>query len=119
MPTKNEHLQKAEGNEAFAAVIEPDNQTAIDWTLVVLFYAAIHYVEAYLEKHWAMHLRSHTTRDKYIGKEANLKQIFFPYEHLKFYGYNARYEVSAFTTTDTEAAVKDLAKIKNHITPLL
>jgi hypothetical protein len=119
VPTKDEHVQKAQGNEAFAATIQPSNQTAIDWTLIVLFYAAVHYVEAYLEKHWGMNIRSHTTRDKYMGKEANLKPIFSPYSHLKFYGYNARYEVSTFTANDMQDATKYLTQIKNHLTPLL
>jgi hypothetical protein len=51
VPSKDEHIKKAEGNETFAASIQPDNQTQIDWTLVILFYAAVHYVEAYLDKH--------------------------------------------------------------------
>jgi hypothetical protein len=118
LPTKEEHIQKAEGNEAFAISIEQDNQTRIDWTLVILFYAAVHYVEAYLAKHLGMHLRSHTTRDTYVGRESNLKKIFSPYQHLKFYGYNARYELYGFTVKDTQAAVKDLAAIKTHLTPL-
>ena len=119
MPTKDEHVKKAEGNEAFAAAIAPNTQTEIDWTLVVLFYAAVHYVEAYLFKQWGMHVRSHTTRDKYFGKEASLKKIFSPYSHLKYYGYNARYEVSGFTAADTQDATKYLTEIKNQIVPLL
>ncbi len=119
MPTRDEHIQKAEGNETFAATLPSTNQTAIDWTLVVLFYAAVHYVEAYLDKRWGVHIRSHTTRDKYFGKEANLKKVFSPYSHLKYYGYNARYEVSGFTATDTQSATKYLAEIKAQIMPLL
>ncbi|MGA9041805.1 MAG: hypothetical protein WB421_14835 [Terriglobales bacterium] len=112
-------MEKAEGNETFATTLPSDTQAAIDWTLVVLFYAAVHYVEAYLDKHWGVHVRSHTTRDKYFGKEANLRKIFSPYSHLKFYGYNARYEVSGFTAADTQDATKDLADIKKHLMPLL
>jgi hypothetical protein len=119
VPTRDEHVEKAEGNETFATTLPSDTQAAIDWTLVVLFYAAVHYVEAYLDKHWGVHVRSHTTRDKYFGKEANLRKIFSPYSHLKFYGYNARYEVSGFTAADTQDATKDLADIKKHLMPLL
>lgn len=119
MPTRDEHVKKAQGNETFAASIAPNTQTEIDWTLVVLFYAAVHYVEAYLYKQWGQHVRSHTTRDKYFGKEASLKKIFAPYSHLKFYGYNARYEVSTFTAVDTQEAAKYLSEIKAQILPLL
>jgi hypothetical protein len=119
VPTRDEHVEKAEGNEAFAASLPSDSQTASDWTLVILFYAAVHYVEAYLDKHWSIHARSHTTRDKYFGKEANLRKIFSSYSQLKYYGYNARYEVSGFTVADTRDATKDLAEIKKQIVPLL
>jgi len=119
MPTRDEHVEKAEGNEKFAATLPSDSQTAIDWTLVILFYAAVHYVEAYLYKSWGLHVRSHTTRDKYFGKEANLKKIFSPYSHLKYYGYNARYEVSGFTANDMKEATKYLGEIKKQLIPLL
>ncbi|MFY9904872.1 MAG: hypothetical protein WBX02_04975 [Terriglobales bacterium] len=119
MPTKDEHVKKAEGNETFAAGIPSATQTEIDWTLVVLFYAAVHYVEAYLYKQWGAHVRSHTTRDKYFAKEAVLKKVFSQYSHLKYYGYNARYEVSGFTKSDTLSATKYLDEIKKQIIPVL
>jgi hypothetical protein len=119
LPSKDEHLKKAEGNEEFAASIAPDNQTRIDWTLVVLFYAAVHYVEAYLDKHLGQHLRSHTTRDKYMGRESNLRPIFAVYGHLKYFGYNARYELDAFTKQNIQEANGYLDQIKKHLAPLL
>jgi len=119
LPSRDEHVQKAKGNETFAASIRPENQTSIDWTLVVLFYAAVHYVEAYLAKHLAMHVRSHTTRDRYVGRESNLKKVFSAYGHLKFYGYNARYELDGFTVKDIQDAEKYLATVKAQIVPLL
>lgn len=119
MPTKDEHVAKATGNEAFINKIPTDSQAGIDWTLVVTFYVAVHYVEAYLDKQWGVHVRSHTTRDKYFAREASLKKIFAQYGHLKFFGYNARYEVSAFTPQDITDAAKYLTEIKAQIVPLL
>lgn len=119
VPNKDEHLEKAQGNEVFAASITPDNQTKTDWLLVVLFYAAVHYVEAYLARHLQVHLKSHTTRDSWVGRESNLKKIYTAYQHFKYYGYNARHEVSGFTVADTQDALGDLSKIKAHITPML
>lgn len=85
----------------------------------MLFYAAVHYVEAYLAKPLGMHVRTHTTRDSYMGKESNVKKVFRSYGHLKFFGYNARYEVSGFTAAQTEEAEKYLEDIRSHIKPLL
>ena len=63
MPSKLEHVTKADGNAAFALSLTLDNQTRIDWALVALFYAAMNYVEAYLATS-NQDLRSHTTRDR-------------------------------------------------------
>lgn len=67
MPSRDEHLAKAQGNETFAVSITHENQTKIDWTLVILFYVAVHYVEAYLAVQLSVHARSHTMRDRYVG----------------------------------------------------
>jgi hypothetical protein len=118
LPTKDEHVTKAQGNEAFAASIDLTNQARIDWKLVVLFYVAVHYVEAYLAK-TGTHLRSHTTRDSYITKEANLKRIRVSYAHLKYFGYNARYEMNGFSARDVQEAARDLAQVKSELLPLI
>ncbi|MGA3081985.1 MAG: hypothetical protein ABSD44_11450 [Terracidiphilus sp.] len=119
MPTKTQHVQKAEGNETFAKSIDTTSQARIDWKLVILFYAAVHYVEAYLAMSSGTHLRSHTTRDNYISKESNLKKIRVSYAHLKYYGYNARYEFDGFTAKDVREASGYLSQVKAELVPLL
>ncbi len=119
MPTKEEHLEKAIGNEALGLSMPLDTQTSIDWALVMLFYAAVHYVEAYLALS-ALHLRSHTTRDSYVGRDSKLKKIFQEYQDLKFYGYNARYEVLGFSASDVKnVAAKAVASVRTHIERLI
>lgn len=119
MPTKDQHVQKAEGNLAFALSLPLDIQARIDWALVAVFYAALHYVEAYLaDTGW--HLRSHQTRDNVIGRDANLKKIFHEYQDLKFYAYNARYEVLNFTAANvTGEAIPSFQIVKTHLQRLL
>ena len=119
MPSKDQHVKKAIDNEEFASNLGDDTQASINWKLVVFFYAALHYVEAYLAKQHNMHLRLHTTRDSEVSREANLKKIRKQYAHLKFYGFNARYEVDQFTAKDTIDAAAYLAQIRNAIAPLL
>jgi hypothetical protein len=65
------------------------------------------------------HLRSHTTRDGWMTKETNLKKVADSYNHLKFYGYNARYEVTTFNAADVNDAIGYLAQIKTEIKPLI
>ncbi len=96
-----------------------DSQTRIDWALIALFYAAMHYVEAYLAT-LGQHVRSHTTRDTYLGRDINLKKVYTEYQDLKFYGYSARYEMFRFKAEDvTNQAAKHFATIKANIQPLL
>lgn len=119
MPTQAEHIKKASENEIFADALGTTTQASVNWKLVVLFYTSVHYVEAYLAKQLNQHLRSHTTRDNYVAKEANLRKIRSQYSHLKFYGYNARYEADQFTANDVKDALNDLATVKSTIQPLL
>ncbi len=119
MPTKDQHIQKASDNEAFAGKLDTASQVSVNWKLIILFYVAVHYVEAYLAKSLGMHVRSHTTRDSYIAREANLRKIGTSYMHLKYYGYNARYEPDEFTAADVNDALGYLATVKAAISPLL
>ncbi len=119
MPSKEDHVKKAAGNERFALSISLTRQAGIDWALVVIFYAAVHYVEAYLAK-GGQHLRSHTTRDKVVARDATLKHIYSEYHELKFYGFTARYEMYGFTADDfRKEAMTSFMRIKNFIDPLL
>jgi hypothetical protein len=118
VPSRTDHIAKAEGNAAFALSLSLNKQADIDWALVAFFYAAIHYVEAYLAP--AIHLKSHETRDKYIGKEAHLRRIYKEYSNLKYFGYAARYEMCGFKAEDVnDEAAKDYETIKAHITAKL
>jgi hypothetical protein len=119
VPTRDQHVKKASENETFADTLSTNTQASLNWKLVVMFYAAVHYVEAYLAKQLNQHLRSHTTRDNYVARESNLRNIRNQYSHLKFYGYNARYEPDQFTDQDVRDATGDLAHVKATITPLL
>ena len=49
MASKNQHLWQAEHNEEFLKSIEPlESGKFIDWEVTGLFYAGIHYIEAFL-----------------------------------------------------------------------
>ena len=80
----------------------------------VLFYAALHYIEAYLAPN--VHLKSHESRDGYINRDAHLRSIAKEYFHLKFFGYNARYEAFGFKASQVkDEAAKDYEAVKAHI----
>lgn len=95
-----------------------DSQAKIDWALVILFYAAMHYIEAYLAT-LGQHLRSHTTRDNFVGRDVQLRRIYSEYQDLKYFGYNARYEMQKFTASDVAQAKTNFDTVKAHISAIL
>jgi hypothetical protein len=119
VPTKNQHVKKATENEAFFQNLDESTQASINWKLVVLFYTGLHYVEAYLAKTLNQHNRSHTTRDNCVSRETSLRKIRAQYNHLKFYGYNARYEEDQFTASDVSDALAYLKEVREQLVPLL
>jgi len=119
MPSIDEHIKKATENEAFAKLLNASSQASINWKLIILFYTALHYVEAYLAKHLRMHLKLHTDRDNWVSKETNLKRIRLEYAHLKYFGFNARYEADQFKENDVNEALTDLAAVEAVLCPLV
>jgi hypothetical protein len=123
LPNRNEHVEKAHGNEEFAGSLVPADPTKIhpvdaDWAIVAYFYAALHYVEAYFATQGADNF-DHETRDDSIRNDAQIKQIFRPYSKLKSYGHNARYYIQTFNETDVNYARSHLDAIKAHLTTLI
>jgi hypothetical protein len=88
LPSKEDHIAKAEGNSTLALSMTLESQPKIDWALVILFYAEMHYVEAYLAT-VGQHLRSPTARDNFVGRDARVRKIFSEYQDLKYYSYNS------------------------------
>jgi hypothetical protein len=70
MPTRDEHLRQAEQNESLADGLRGRDP---GWAITVLFYAAVHYVEAYLDWSYAVHgcqqhSVDHFDREQAMGK---------------------------------------------------
>ena len=119
MPTKEQHVERANSTGTLALSLKLDSQSRIDWALIMLFYSAMHYVEAYLSK-LGVHLRSHPTRDVAMSRDASLRKIYREYNDLKYFGYNARYEFCGYKATDvTNTAMKHYDAIKTHLIPLI
>ena len=72
MPSKAEHISKAEHNENFATTLNSDGSYPDyrDWVVTAYFYSAVHYVEAYLAT-LGKHSPDHRIRDADIGSDAS------------------------------------------------
>ena len=67
MPSEQEHMDKARHNEAFVQSLGIPTTTFLDWAVTGIFYAALHYVEAFLATQ-RVHSPSHRSRDAVFGR---------------------------------------------------
>ncbi len=74
MPSKARHVQQALHNYAVYDYLNASPQATTDWQITVLFYAALHYVDAYLDN-VGVHPRSHEDRDAYVSVLADLRHV--------------------------------------------
>lgn len=123
MPAQRQHWLQAEHNEQFLSSLDLDQTPFLDWAITVCFYAALHYVDAYLAL-LGLHPSTHSEREKEVRHR--LRPLYFHYRSLKRHSLDARY--GAFqvdpTTVFTSNLVKglqsrQLAAIRSYITGLL
>jgi hypothetical protein len=129
LPSKDIHLTKAQRNDALAAVLEAKTKY-YDWAATVMFYSALHYVDAVLADD-LIHPERHTSRpardgkaeipgrDTYIAKHHALKKIYPEYEALKTTSNNARYFALEVDAEMLHERRKDFDVLKGYIRKLL
>jgi hypothetical protein len=80
----------------------------------MLFYAGLHYVDAYLAGK-NMHPLNHQERDEEIQNNGSLSGIYKDYRRLKDMSRAARYEIANFPKDKLGVAKQRLANIKEHL----
>jgi hypothetical protein len=116
MPSRSDHLAKAESNQRLAIALQGGSQ--VDWSVTVLFYAALHLIEATLAPH--LHSTSHIVRDHNVQHHPDLQPIYQHYRHLYRRSLDARYNCVVFTTLQAQHLyVTRYEPIKQHLRPLL
>jgi len=118
MPSQAEHLFKATNNKTFAQGLTKGTPTAVGWALTVLFYSALHYVEAYNAKFNA-HFSKHEELNKDIQRNPQLSVIFDDYRDLSTFSWNARYRPVAYGEKELNEALACHAAVEEHVTELL
>ena len=119
MPRKEDHLAKARHDEAFASSLPLNTTPYLDWVITALFYAALHYVEAYFATQ-KIHSADHRARDSAIRRDTKLRAIYVDYSELKNFSINARYYMTSFAPADiTKSLRPHLEAIKKLVSLLL
>ena len=106
-----QHLQRAEENESLARSMRLQIPNDFGWRVTVTFYAALHYVQAYLSSH-GQYPTVHSARDSAVQRDPRLKAIFPDYRELKDRSRDARYECSVMSQQDVDDMDECLASVK-------
>jgi hypothetical protein len=115
LPAKDEHLQKCSDNESLASNLAASTESAaINWRLVMLHYAALHYVEAYFATK-GKHSKNHPERDDNVLRDPNTQPIYKFYSKLKMFSHNARYNMNSENSGRVTEMEGHLTAIKKHL----
>jgi hypothetical protein len=104
VPPRAAHVQRAQDNEDFYRN-RVDLRVDVDraWAVAVLFYAALHWVDAYLAA-LGHHPGDHLVRNGFVARDSTLRPIARHYLQLYNRSIDARYNLLPFT----ERQVRDL-----------
>jgi hypothetical protein len=122
--TPADYIQQAAHNAALAAHLRQHRTDCLDWATTCLFYAAVHYVNAYLRKANIPIPRRHRGEKKNEGRlnivqqDPTLRFIYINYRHLDDESRDARYELRKPSQADYDHfLLKQLKSIKDFISP--
>jgi hypothetical protein len=90
-----------------------------DWAVTVLFYAALHLTQAYLQRS-EISAENHRQRDQEIRSSEELRPILDPYRALKAHSENARYRCRAFSREEFDSILNGVFDtVVAHLNSLL
>ena len=122
MKKPSEYIQQAVQNTELATHLRQDKTQYLDWAATCLFYAAVHYVNAYLVKAGRTIPRRHKTQGSLMGRsnivqsDPALKKIYLAYRHLDDESRDARYELMKPTPENYDTyLVPRLDQIKDFV----
>jgi hypothetical protein len=101
MPSRQDHLAFALQNEQLAPRVAAMGEYG--WGITVLFYAALHLVQAYLVDSAGKPPRNHAARETRITRSVDLVAIHREYKYLKYLKWaseRSRYDGKAFSESD-------------------
>ncbi|MGH9343341.1 MAG: hypothetical protein ACRD19_06230 [Terriglobia bacterium] len=110
------HLNWAKNNENLADTFDPADSFNVDWAITILFYAAVHYIDAYLAAR-GRRAQAHDQREREIADDPILAQVWENYRQLKRMSRDARYEMAEYRKNDLEKARLCLEAVKHVVIP--
>ena len=116
MPSRQQHLANAERNQRLSIALQSGPH--IEWAVAVLFYAALHLVEATLAP--SVHSPNHKTRNQTVQLDPRFHPIYRHYRELYYRSLDARYECASLYILQVQHLyATHYEPIKRHLQQLL
>jgi len=117
LPNRDEHLAKAEYNEKLGMFLA--EKTAYqDWAITMLFYASLHYVDAFLALS-IEHPKKHGERLGMIWNSGSLRTIYREYKSLKDASENHRYNAAKLGAAEFQSVRPRFEALRTYVRRLL
>jgi len=117
--TTQEHLNKISQNRDFLKeIVSASSSTADGWRITILFYNALHYIEAYFCSKGRSN-QTHTSRASSIQSDPVISSLYRDYRSLENLSREARYDVTSFNSGDMRRAQAASLNIENSIKAIL
>ena len=121
----DEYISQAAHNHEFARYIRENKTDCLDWSATCLFYAAVHYINAYFKKIGKQIPRRHSSPDprspgrlNIIQTDSSLSAIYDQYRNLDDESRDARYELKMISASDYDSfLLPQFEAIKTFIIP--
>lgn len=122
MPSEARHLNQAQRNElCFQELCALSPSRLTEWEVISLFYSALHYAEALLDRYSAdcPHPQNHTERETELALHFD-DELMGSYLHLHNKSENARYRTTSFSVEEVEELhLENFVPIRDGVHALL
>jgi hypothetical protein len=114
LETSYRHINWARQNEEFAKSLDPKFNIDANWAITAVFYAAVHYVDAYFAARGQRPV-DHDEREQKLNRDDFFASVRKIYKELKRLSREARYEMAPYG----EKEVRQSQALLEHIRSLV
>jgi len=103
MPSEGDHLAQAHDNEVFTDFLVRHNESRfLGWAVTSIFYAAVHYGRAFLQKQNGPAITSHPGFETHFLRFTRDASLYNLYRRLKDESERARYDCARYNSAEVD-----------------
>jgi hypothetical protein len=113
MPLYEPIKERGDHNRSFLATLDLETTPFLDWAVVIAFYVAVRYVDAYFHP---VRPVDHPERLTRVQRDQRTRPIYRQYRELYNQSRSARYELVTFERSQVKALLaNELSKVVTHM----